>query len=95
MKPREIILITLCVIASFLMAEFFIVNLVFHGAFQRLVLRVGFLSQILVLIYLFFDSRDISNRLTVLEKLYDKLRRASVKLRSSRVLKRNKWYKYK
>ena len=75
MKPREIIEITLCVVASFSLAQLFVNQFVMHGAFQRFVMRIGFQVQLFVLIYLFFYSRDISQKLSELEKRFDKVHR--------------------
>ena len=68
MKPIEIILISVLVIISFLMADFLVNRLEVEGAFLRFVIRVGFQAQFFILIYLFFEARDNSRRLRELEK---------------------------
>ena len=69
-RPGEIILITLLVIVGFVMTEFIINHLIFTGALQRFIMRIGFQIQFFVLIYLFFNSRDNSRRVRVLEKCF-------------------------
>ena len=68
MKPIEIILISVLVIISFLMADFLVNQLEVEGAFLRFVIRVGFQAQFFILIYLFFEARDNSRRLRELEE---------------------------
>ncbi|HDY88193.1 MAG TPA: hypothetical protein ENH82_08785 [bacterium] len=85
MKTREIIQITLCILASLLMVEFFVNYLVPYGTFQRFMLRAGFQIQLFLLIYLFFDSRDNSRRLNVLERRFAKSLRLRSKERRARM----------
>ena len=68
MKSGEIISITLLVIAGFCMANFLVEHLYLQSVYLRFLLRIGFQVQFLVLIYLFFESRDNSQRLKKLEK---------------------------
>lgn len=87
-KTREIIQITLCILAGLVMVEFFVDHLALYGTFQRFVLRVGFQIQLFLLIYLFFDSRDNSRRLNALERRFAKALRLRSKARRVRVKKR-------
>ena len=63
MKSIEIISITLLVIIGFIASNFFVDYLMLKGALVRFVVRIGFQAQIIVLVYLFFDSRDNARRL--------------------------------
>ena len=78
-RPGEIILITLLVIVGFVMTEFIINHLIFTGALQRFIMRIGFQIQFFVLIYLFFNSRDNSRRVRVLEKCFMRERKGRIK----------------
>jgi len=71
LKPTEIFIVTLLVILGFVVANFFIDHLYVRGVFERFALRVVFQAQFLALIYLFFESRDISRRLKTLESRMD------------------------
>ena len=66
-NPGEIILITLLVITGFIVADSLVNTIIMFGALQRFVTRIGFLAQYIALIYLIFESRDISRRVRWLE----------------------------
>ena len=78
MRSEEIILIALLVIGSFLIAEFIVNHFIFIGALQRFIMRVGFQAQFFVLIYLFFDSRDNSRRVRLLERRFMRERKVRI-----------------
>ena len=63
MKSIEIISITLLVIIGFIASNFFVGQDMLKGALVRFVVRIGLQAQIIVLVYLFFDSRDNARRL--------------------------------
>jgi len=52
------------------MAEFLVDHLVLHNPFQRFLARVGFQIQLYGLVYLFFDSRDITRRIRNMENRF-------------------------
>ena len=73
METREILFLSLLFIFCFFITEFLVDHLLLDNSFQRFVARVGFQLQFYGLIYLLFDSRDISRRIKKLEKLlFDK-----------------------
>ncbi len=84
MKPREIVMITLWVIAVFVMTEFIVNHIMLYGTFQRFVMRICFQIQLLALVYLFFNSRDNSRRLRLLEIHFARGKRIRVKMPYSR-----------
>lgn len=63
MRTREIFLITLLFILSFMVTEIIVSYFISIGALKRFILRIAFLVQYSVLIYLLFDSRDNVRRL--------------------------------
>ena len=69
MKAVEILCLTLLFIGCFLIAEFFVDHLLLESPFQRFVARIGFQLQLYGLVYLLFDTRDMSRRLRKLEEL--------------------------
>lgn len=68
MKTFEIFCLALMFILCFLWAEVMVDHLMIDNPFIRFVARVGFQLQLYGLVYLLFDSRDISRRLRLLEK---------------------------
>jgi hypothetical protein len=90
-KSKEIIIITLLVFVGFLIADYLVDNFMIHGADQRFIIRLGFQASFFILIYLFFDSRDNSQRLRKLERRIDIERRTRTKARIIRKkVKKNK-----
>lgn len=69
-KTVEILILVLLFIACFFMAEFLVDHLVLYTPMQRFLARVGFQVQLYGLVYLFFDSRDISRRLRNIENRF-------------------------
>ena len=69
MKSVEILCLTLLFIGCFLIAEFFVDHLLLESPFQRFVARVAFQLLFYGLVYLLFDTRDMSRRLRKLEEL--------------------------
>ena len=67
MRTREILLITLLFILSFMVTEIIVSYFISIGALKRFILRIAFLVQYSMLIYLLFDSRDNVRRLQQLE----------------------------
>lgn len=63
MRTREIFLITLLFILSFMVTEIIVSYFISIGALKRFILRIAFLVQYSVLIYFLFDSRDNVRRL--------------------------------
>ena len=70
MGTKEILCLTLLFILCFMITEFFVGQLSLHSPIQRFFVRVGFQIQFYSLIYLFFDSFDITGRLTKFEKFH-------------------------
>ena len=70
MGTKEILCLTLLFIFCFMITEFLVGQLFLYSAIQRLFVRVGFQIQFYSLIYLFFDSFDITGRIKKLEKLH-------------------------
>ena len=69
MGTKEILCLTLLFIACFMITEFFVGQLFLHSPVQRFFIRIGFQIQFYSLIYLLFDSFDITGRIKKLEKL--------------------------
>ena len=67
MKTGEILFLVLLFVICFFMAEFLVDHLVLYSPLQRLLARVGFQLQFYGLVYLIFDTRDISRRLRKME----------------------------
>ena len=68
MKPGEIITITLLVVAGFLMANLLVEHMEPMGPLNRLILRIGLQVNFFIVIYLFFQSRDNSRKISELNK---------------------------
>jgi len=66
-RTREIFLITLLFTLSFMVTEIIVSYFISIGVLKRFILRIAFLVQYSVLIYLLFDSRDNVKRLQRLE----------------------------
>ena len=84
MKSGEIIIITLLVVAGFLMADLLVDKIILQSADQRFLMRIGFQAQFYVIIYLFFDLRDSSRRLRVLERRFARVLRVRLNDRDTR-----------
>ncbi|MBN1291390.1 MAG: hypothetical protein JXB48_06080 [Candidatus Latescibacteria bacterium] len=67
MKTKEILILVLLFVAGFYMAEFFVDHLVLHSPVQRFIARIGFQLQFYGLIYLLFDTRDMSRKIKNIE----------------------------
>lgn len=70
MKAIEIVYLTLLFIGCFLVAELIVGGLLLlESPFQRFVVRVAFQLLFYGMVYLFFDTRDMSRRLRKMEEL--------------------------
>lgn len=70
MKTVEILTLILLFVVCFFMAEFLVDHLVLHSPVQRFLARVGFQIQLYGLVYLLFDSRELSRRLRKIENRF-------------------------
>ncbi len=70
MKTVEILILILLFVVCFFMAEFLVDHLVLHSPVQRFLARVGFQIQLYGLVYLLFDSRELSRRLKNIENRF-------------------------
>ena len=69
MGTKEILCLTLLFILCFMITEFLVGLLFLQSPILRFFVRIGFQIQLYSLLYLFFDSFDITGRLKKLEKL--------------------------
>ncbi len=72
MKAIEIVYLTLLFIGCFLVAELIVGHLLLENPFQRFVARVAFQLLFYGLVYLLFDTRDMSRRLRKMEEFLAK-----------------------
>ncbi|MCE5249299.1 hypothetical protein LLG96_03680 [bacterium] len=68
MKTREVFYLTVLFVFGFFMSEFFVDHLVLFSPLQRFIARVGIQLVFYGLIYVWFDSRDISRRINRIEQ---------------------------
>jgi len=66
-KTKEVFFLTMLFVFGFFMAEFLVNHLLLFNPLQRFIARVGIQFMFYGLIYLLFDSRDISRRLNRIE----------------------------
>ena len=67
-KSWEIIITVFLVMAGYITADAITNQLIYQGAVERFILRVGILIPYFLLVYLFFESRDISKRIRLIEQ---------------------------
>ena len=67
LKPLEIIWILSLVVVSLLISNILTGSMALHGAFHRLIVRAFFQVILLALLYLFYESRNNSKRLSEIE----------------------------
>jgi len=76
-RAREIFLIALLFTLSFMVTEIIVSYFISIGAMKRFILRIAFLVQYSILIYLLFDSQDNVKRLQRLESNMQKMEEKS------------------
>lgn len=79
-KTKEILLIGILFFLGFMLSEFFIEHIVFDGPVQRLIARILFQGQFYLIIYLLFNSFDLSRRVKWLELIFSRDRTDRLRL---------------
>ena len=69
-KTVEILILILLFVVCFFMAEFLVDHLVLYSPMQRFLARVGFQIQLYGIVYLLYDSRELSRRLRNIENRF-------------------------
>jgi hypothetical protein len=82
-KTKEILLIGILFFAGFVLLEFLIEH-IFKSPFPRLIARIVFQGQFYLILYLLFNSWDISKRMKWLELTLIRERRTRLRLRQLR-----------
>lgn len=83
MRTKEILLIGILFIAGFVLLEILIEH-IFAGPFQRLIARILFQGQFYLILYLLFNSWDITKRVRWLELILTRERRTRLRLHQLR-----------